>query len=265
MRMRSIILAVGLAALAFGQAPAALADTVALSSITGTWSLAVTDPAGGATISNGSPTSTVSWGVPATASGQSAYQFTAVGGTVSFTVNPPPTSAVGLLGTFTHFNFPIFSPFLTSVELTITADIKVNSVDQGVHAFIFEFTHDETPNGGPPGGPFTGTCPFPTAGSPNGVGINVNGCADRVTITSNASSETFVVGGVAYTLDIAGFSQDGGLTSADQFLTIEDQTNVAGLYASVHAATQVPEPNSLALVGLAMLGVVGFLRRRSKR
>jgi hypothetical protein len=185
---------------------------------------------------------------------------------VSFTVNPPPNSSPSLLGNFTHFNFPVFPPFLQSVELLISADIKVNGIDQGVHSFVFNFNHDETPNGGPPGGPFTGTCPFPTPGSPNGSGINMNGCADQVTVSSTQFQQTFTVGGVAYTLDLLGFSQDGGATIANQFQTIENFTNVAGLYADVHTASaQVPEPNSLALVGLAMLGVVGFLRRRSKR
>jgi hypothetical protein len=263
MRIRNGIAAAGLAFLALA-APPALADTVDISGITGMWILAA--PGGCCTITNGNPSSTIFWGVPATASGQSGYQWTSVAGTVSFTVNPPPNSAPALLGTFKNFNFPIFAPFMTSVQLVISADIVVNGVDQGIHTFTFQFTHDETPNGGPPGGPFSGTCPYPTAGSPNGVGVNDMGCADAETISSVSSSQTFLVGGVAYTLDILGFSQDGGATITNQFFTAENQTNTAGIYADVHTATrQVPEPGSLALFALAMLGVVGVLRHRSKR
>jgi hypothetical protein len=266
MRMRSVknaIVAGGLAIFAAAPAPV-LADTVAISGITGSWFAAI--PVVGTVITNGNPTSTIFWGVPATTFGGSGYSFTAQAGTVSFTVNPPPNSSPALLGTFEHLNFPVFPPFLQSVELLISADIKVNSTDLGVHSFVFNFTHDETPNGGPPGGPFSGTCPFPTPGSPNGSGININGCADSVTVSSTQFQQTFLVNGVSYTLDLLGFSQNGGATITNQFLTIEDQNNIAGLYADVHTTVaQVPEPNSLALVGLAMLGVVGFLRRRSSK
>jgi hypothetical protein len=257
MRIRNAILAAGLAVIS---APT-FAALVSISGITGAWFNAVPPPPD-TTIVNGSPLSTIRWGVPATPSGQSGYNFTSAG-SVGFTVNPPPISAPGQLGTFEHLNFPIFPPFLQSVELQISADIVVDGTDEGIRTFVFDFTHDETPNGGPPGGPFTGTCPF---GGANGTGININGCADSVTVTSNNTSETFTVNGVQYTLDILGFSQDGGSTITNQFLTIENEDNTAGLFADVRAATQqVPEPGSLALVGLAMLGVVGFLRRKSMR
>lgn len=263
MKLRNAIVAGALALLSLP----AFADIVEITNVSGAWFNAVPPPPD-TTITNGTPLSSIRWGDPAAPNTfQSGYDYTAVSGAIDFTVNPPPVSVPPeLLGTFNHLNFPIFPPNLESVQLDISADVAVNAIPQGTFQFIFDFTHDETPNGGPPGGPFSGTCPYPTAGSPNGVGVNVNGCADKVTVSFNTLSQEFIVGGVHYTLDILGFSQDGGATITNSFITTENQNNTAGLYAQVRAVTPptVPEPMSLALVGLGLLAA-GFVRRKSNR
>jgi len=263
MKFRHTLVAASLAALAFVSAPASATVTVTISNIVGSWQNAT--PAG-MTIVNGNPTSTISWGDPAFPNtSQSAYQFTALG-PLNITLLPPVSSGPELFGDFEHLNFPIFAPFLQTVELKVTADITVDGTPEGNKTFLFDFTHDETPNGGPPGGPFppTPACPF---GGNNGQGVNINGCADHVTVTNSNSSQTFTVNGVQYTLSFLGFSQDGGITTTPDFLTIENDVNLAGLYASVTTAQvpTAPEPGSLALVGLAALGVAGALRRRSQK
>src|SRR6185436_13672295 len=64
-------------------------------------------------ITNGTPTSSISWG-QTSGTPQSGYDFTAA--------LPPPTTYPGpsfSFGTFTHRNFAVNSPSLTSVQLDI--------------------------------------------------------------------------------------------------------------------------------------------------
>ncbi|HSC07452.1 MAG TPA: choice-of-anchor K domain-containing protein, partial [Steroidobacteraceae bacterium] len=114
-------------------------------------------------ITNGDPTSIIRWG---TTSGtpQSGYDFTAS--------LPPPQTFPGpipffSLGTFTHRNFEVGDPSLTSTQLDVVLVLSVDGVPTGPLTFTFTLNHEETPNNLNP-------CPYPT---PPG-----EGCTDRVTI-----------------------------------------------------------------------------------
>src|SRR5213593_932794 len=138
-------------------------------SITGNWH----DPTdnvpgsqpGQPVITNGVPTSSINWGV--TSGPQSGYDFSrTIPGPQTL---PPAPTPFFPLGTFTHRNFPISDPSLTSVQLDVVLVLNVDGVQTPPLNFTFTFHHEETPNNLNP-------CPYPT---PPG-----EGCTDRVTFVS---------------------------------------------------------------------------------
>lgn len=225
------------------------ADTIEFNSILATW-IDISPVAGVSTSGQGTDFASMRWGTPPVdGDPQSGYDF-AASATPFAVVVPPSPSADFVLGEFAHLNNPIFAPSLESATLQLDIDLKVNSTPIGVLSFFFDFTHTETPNGANP-------C---ANGDPNGTGVNINGCADIVTITFNDLSDTFELGGTLYTLNITGFMTDGGLVQG--FETIEAQANYADIMANI-AIAQVPEPGTLALFGLGLLGL-GFARRKGE-
>ncbi len=144
-------------------------------------------------ITNGVPTSSISWG---TTSGtpQSGYD-------VTITIPDPLKFPVA---TFSHRNFAVSDPSLTSVQLDIILDFTVNGVQTGPLTFTFTFHHEETPNNLNP-------CPYPT---PPG-----EGCTDRVTFFDVPNPTTFTVGGKTYTMSMTFLDANGNPVS--EFITRE--------------------------------------------
>ncbi|HEY3515492.1 MAG TPA: THxN family PEP-CTERM protein, partial [Gammaproteobacteria bacterium] len=191
----------------------ASAAEITYTSVSGIWHDPVDNLPGSQTgdpvVTNGTPTSIIRWGVPTSGTSQSGYDFTAT--------LPPPFSLPGpipffSLGSFTHQNFAVDDPSLTSVQLDVLLVISVDGVPRPPLTFTFTFNHEETPNNQTP-------CPYPT---PPG-----EGCTDRVTIVASPTPTTFNVDGIDYTLQMS-FLNNGSPIS--EFITREGGTiNSSGL------------------------------------
>ncbi len=222
-------------------ATSASAAIIDVDSVTGAWQNP--NPVAGITISNGAPTSTISWGVPAGTDQSSYVFFSQVPPPKSVTVPPSPSIWLDF-GDFTHNNQPIFPPSLTSTELALTLAMEVDGTPVN-QSFVYTFNHEETPNVAP--------CAY------GGL------CNDRVTVNS-PSAGAFNVGGTLYTLELR-FSTDGGLTTSNQFITLEGQANPADLFGRFTAENvpgQVPEPGTMLLIGSGLAGLWGFRRKIKK-
>lgn len=221
------------------------ATTVTLSNITGLWQNA--NPAANITSNTGAGTNTsVRWGA-------SGYDFAGATPSVSATL-PPNPSADFVIGGFQHVNQPIpAGTSITDIQLKLTASVAVDAVNVGVLTFVYQFTHNETNNG-------DAIC---ADGNPNGVGVNVNGCADSVTVGYLDASESFDIGGELYTVNISGFEVGGN--KVNTFWTAEQATNPANLLGNVvrRRDVTVPEPGTMALSGLALLAAAGLRRRKA--
>jgi hypothetical protein len=222
-----------------------MAATILVTSVDGTWNTALPNVSG-ITINNALNPREVSWGdFHGSPNGPSKYQFAPNAAAIAAITLPPSPSPFFLIGTFTHQNFLIDPPFLTSVDLTIALAFQINGTPT-TQNFTYLFQHEETSNSLNP-------CPYDPVPP-------VNGCSDRVTITSPAPA-TFMVNGVNYTLELS--FQSAGVP-VTQFITAEQQANTAQIFGRFTAAsTTTPEPGTVGLVGLALVGFgAGAIRKR---
>ena len=198
---------------------------------------------------SGEGTSQIRWGVSA-GHGRSGYDFNAT----STALNVGAGEAF-VLGTFDHHNMPVYGRFLDYVDLAV--NFRIEGLGNAISS-RFSFEHLETLNG-------SRNCPN---GARRGVGVNVNGCADRVGATLNlGQSEFFEIDGVSYVMDSLGFQYEGSLLT--DFWTIEREINSAELVAIFRELPgeeeQPPSEVPLPASGLLLLaGVAGlFMKRRA--
>lgn len=149
------------------------------------------------------------------------------------------------VGDFTYYNgATLVGTTVDSVPLNISFDFTDPS---GVtQAFSFNFQNDSTPN--------TGTA---------------EENADFVFPINSIGAQTFTVGTTEYTLALNGFSQDGGVTTVDQFRVLEGESTTAGLFGKITIAPDsepIPEPSSiLGILALSALGGGSLLKRKRQQ
>ena len=236
-------------------AVAAPAATVSVLGVTGSW---VSATPGNTTNLTGLGTDTLSWGAGHPAGGfrHSGYMFT---GSSALPVTLVENQSF-VLGQFTHNNWTIANapaPYsITSASLQLTFDLQIGGASQNFTQ-VYDFLHWETPNDAQP-------C---ANGGGTGVGVNANGCADRVqAVLNKALSQTFHVGATDYYINISafqGFSRD--THGVPTFWTVENRTNTANLLASFRAV-DAPAPVSLpGAAGLLLTGMAGLGAARRRR
>ena len=227
-KSKTLIVIVSMVATVSGSVDAATFD---IGSVTGAWT--GVQPPSSSTNVTGIGTSTVRWGIPFASVGgageQSGYSFTGTAQGGGYEGENEFD-----LGTFTHLNNTINNgTSITGADLALAFTVSVGGLAKIVSAAV-HFDHFETPNTAVN----TGSC---ANGGTLGVGVNSNGCADRVRIdNSGAGENNFVIDGINYVLEVTGFSTGG--QSVSEFWTREQAANTATLQARIKKVEIIPAP-----------------------
>ncbi|MDB9377527.1 THxN family PEP-CTERM protein, partial [Nodularia sphaerocarpa] len=203
----SAVVSVATLSLLLANAIPAVAANLTLNSVTGSW----TNPIGGGGTVNGVGTNEIRWGTPALfASEQSGFKFDGAA---------PPSASIStennfLLGTFTHFNFPV-NGGANAVDLDVSLNIG------SIQNFKYTFNIQETSNG-----LFLSSCPsFQISNTP---------CDDRITFGSGFTDRTFFIDEEEYTLQLAGFSSTAdSLNPISSLVTEERRASTAFLFGRI--------------------------------
>lgn len=184
-----------------------------------------------AAVFSGVGTNTFKWG-DSTGFGTAPNQLT-------FTGNPLSTGIDSLfkVGDLTYFNgTTLRGTDVDSVPLNVA--LSFTSPSNLSENFDFTFQLNSTPNTGTP-----------------------EQSADFVFPINTFGSSSFSLDGTDYTLQLTGFSQDGGATTVNQFRVLEGATTTAAVFGKI---TPAPVPESTSLAGVCLFGIYLAARRQTK-
>jgi hypothetical protein len=167
-----------------------------------------------------------------------------------------------VMGWLTHDNNVISQDFIGTVDihyhLDYYSDPEKTNLVWSAPEMDFRLQIWETPNGANP-------C---ADGGANGVGVNINGCADSFSYQVVGATGigdpfdlplgSFTYDGTKYVVSSSGFYDAAG-TLLGTAWSAEGSSNTFYVNHEVH----VPEPASIALMGLGLLGL-GVARRRKQ-
>jgi hypothetical protein len=143
------------------------------------------------------------------------------------------------IGDLTYFNGTV--PLYTNVEkVPLNLRVSFQNPSKIDEVFDYNFNLKNTRNDSP----------------------NPEDNADFVFPSPAAANRSFAYNGNEYTLELTGFSQDEGATSAKEFRVLEGATTTAAIYGKITSARRkVPEPH--LILGLCAMGGYMFARRKN--